>query len=278
MSETTQITPFNSFRNDLSKYEKTMVKLLKETSNVTMEKFMVTVENMVRKNDKLLDADRGSLFASILTAAEFGLEPNTPAGLSWIIPRKNNKLNKVFAEWQIGYQGICNLLYRHPRIKKIISELVFTGDVFERAMGDDMNWHFKFEPGPDGERGSRRAVFAVIHLDVGEPLFTYLSAGEINEIKAKSQSPQNYEVSNDPQGWMWKKAAVKQCSKLAPKGSTQAQSAINIDSQIEGGATVILDESGKVILSKPKYKDLSKDKLNIVFGDDGVTEAEVING
>jgi len=278
MTTPTEITPFYQFRTDLSKYESTMVKLLKETSNITMEKFMVTVENMVRKNDKLLEADRGSLFASILTAAEFGLEPNTPAGLSWIIPRRDSRRgNKVFAEWQIGYQGICNLLYRHPKIKKIISEIVFTGDVFERTMGDDMNWHFKFQPGEDNKRGLRRGVFAVIHLDSGEPLFTYLSSGEIEEIKAKSKSPQTYLQANDPQGWMWKKAAVKQCSKLAPKGSTQAQSAINVDSMIEGGATVVLDEAGKVIINKQKYKDVTKDKLNIVFGDDGVTEAEVMN-
>ena len=45
---------------------------------------------------------------------------------------------------------------------------------------------------------------------------------------------------------------------------------------IEAGATVILDEAGKVILTKPKNQGVTKDKLNIVFGDDGVTEAEIV--
>lgn len=272
----TEILPINAFRKDLSKYQETVLKLLKETNNTTVDKFMVTVENMVRKNDKLLECDQSSLFGSILTAAEFGLEPNTPAGLSWIIPRKNTRQNKTFAEWQIGYQGICMLLYRNPRIKKIISEMVYSNDIFRHEMGDDMNWHFQFKPGPDNKRGLRRGVFAVIHLEGSEPLFTYMSEGEINEIKAKSQRPQTYEHANDPQGWMWRKAAVKQCAKLAPKGTALAQNAINIDSMIEGGATVVLDEAGKVIMTKPKSQGVTKDKLNIVFGNDGVDEAQIM--
>ena len=276
MSETpTELTPFYQFRTDLTKYEATVAKLIKETTNMTMEKFMITVENMVRKTPKLLEADQGSLFASILTAAEYGLEPNTPAGLSWIIPRK--KKGTLFAVWQIGYQGVCDLLYRNPRIKKIISEMVYTGDVFERGMGDDMNWHFKFNPGPDGERGQRRGCFAVIHVEGAEPLFSYMSIVEVDEIKAKSEFPSTYDHSNDPQGWMWKKAVVKQCAKLAPKGTTMAQNAINLDSMIEGGATVVLDETGKVILTKPKDKPVSTEKLNIIFGEDGVSEAEIIH-
>ena len=276
-TKTTTVRVFNKFRTDLTKYEKSVLNLLKETNAVTMEKFMVTVENMVRKNDKLLECDRGSLFATILTAAEFGLEPNTPAGLSWIIPYKDGKRGGgLFAQWQIGYQGVCHLLYRNPRVKKIISELVFTNDVFERKMGDDFNWHFKFQPGPDGNRGSRRAVFAVIHLEGTEPLFTYLSAGEMAEIKSKSKNPGLYEPSADPQGWMWKKAAIKQCAKLAPKESAMAQNAINLDSMIDGGATVVLDEAGKVILSKNKGQSVTESKLNIVFGETGVTEAEIV--
>ncbi len=76
---------------------------------------------------------------------------------------------------------------------------------------------------------------------------------------------------------MWKKAAVKQCAKLAPKGASIAQNAINVDSMIESGATVVLDEAGKVILTKPKSEGVSKDKLNIVFGDDSVDEAEIVH-
>jgi recombination protein RecT len=264
-----EIAVFNSFRKTLSKYESSVIKLLGD-NNISPEQFMVTVENAVRKTPALLKCVPESLYGSILTAAQFGLEPNTPAGLSWIIPyKKGNGANApVYAEWQIGYQGIVNLLYRNQRIKKVVSEIVYVNDQFDRWMDDDMEWRFKFKPSPDGQRGVRRGVFAVIHVKDSEPLFTYLSTPEIEEIKAKSKSPQMYDPKNDPQGWMWKKAAVKQCAKLAPKGGPRVQDALNIDSMIEAGASVVLDQDGRVIVEKIKEnRKVDQRKVNMIFGD-----------
>jgi recombination protein RecT len=261
-----QIANFNSFRKDLSKFEKSVSRLLSK-NNVDMDKFMVTVENAIRKTPNLLYCERSSLFASILTAAEFGLEPNTPAGLSWIIPYRDGQRGAVIATWQIGYQGVVDLLYRNPRVKKVVSELVYTGDLFDRWMDSSMDWQFKFKPAPDGQRGERKGVFAIIHLRDTEPIYVYLSMSELDEIKAKSKNPSMYEQANDPQGWMLKKAAVKQAAKLAPKGGGHVQNALNIDSMIEGGASIILDEAGKVILQKVPEKQISRDKVNMIFGE-----------
>jgi recombination protein RecT len=259
------LIPINQFRAELSQFEQSIMRVLKEGAGITPEKFLVTVENMIRKNDKLLQADRPSLFAAILTSAEFGLEPNTPAGLSWIIPRKDSSRGgKLFANWQLGYQGARELLYRHPRVKKVEAELVFRNDVFEYHMKADFNWHFRFQPA-EGDRGERRGCFAVIHIEKAEPIFKYLSAQQISEIKAKSKQPENYLPSNDPEGWMWKKAAIFQAAKTAPK-AVKVQNAISIDSMIEGGAAMILDESGRVLIQKSSDKSVSEEKINIVFG------------
>ena len=273
-----EASPFNLFRRQLTKYDNTIIKLCSEDNGLNKEKFMAVAENAVRRNPKLLQADRSSLFGSILTAAEFGLEPNTPAQHSFLIPYWNADLQLTLVEFQLGYHGIVNLLYRHPRIKKVIAELVYYKDKFRRYMDDTMNWRFEFEPAPDDDRKDRKGVFAVVHLEGAEPAFTYLSAEKIEEIKAKSKSPHTYDPKNDPEGWMWKKAAVRQVSKLIPKGSPAVSNAVNVDSMIEAGATVSLDNNGQVVIHKPKDQGAtSKDKLNIVFGKDEVQDAEVVS-
>jgi hypothetical protein len=82
------LTPAQVFKRELGMYEKTLVKLL-EGNGVSVDKFMMVVDNAVRKVPALLNVDRKTLFASVLTAAEMGLEPNTPMGLSYLIPFKN---------------------------------------------------------------------------------------------------------------------------------------------------------------------------------------------
>ena len=271
-------SPLNIFRAQLSSYENNVVQLLSD-NGMNPDKFMIVVENSIRNIPKLLECDRGSLFGCILTSAEFGLEPNTPAQLSWIIPYYDKKAQKLFAQFQIGYHGIVNLLYRNDRIKKIHCEMVYENDKFDRYMDNTMEWQFRFKPSEDGMRGMRKGVFAIIHLENAEPLFQYMSTQEIGEIQKLSKNPAMYGDAKDPQGWMWKKAVLKQVAKVAPKGgkNNSVSNALNMDSMIEGGATVTLDDTGKVTVHKQKERNIEKDKLNIVFGSAEAQEAEVID-
>jgi len=267
----------NIFRKDFSHYEKTIVKLL-SNNGVRAEKFMTVVENSIRQIPKLLDCERPSLFASILTAAEYGLEPNTPAQLSWIIPYRDNHSGVTYAQFQLGYHGVVDLLYRNERIKKIVTELVYENDIFERYMDDSLDWKFRYVP-KETDRGARRGVFCVIHIHGADPLFKYMSKDEIMEIKSKSKSPSTYDEKNDPQGWMWKKAVLKQNAKMAPKNYTNnvVANALNTDSMLEGGATITLDEKGQVKFEKRKNRSIKKEKLNIVFGSPEAQDAEIVD-
>ena len=269
-----KVDDFKVFRAQLTKYDEKLVKILSEENQINKDKFMIVAENAVRRNPKLLEADRSSLFAAILTAAEFGLEPNTPAGLSYMIPYFNKDFQRDIVEFQIGYHGFTNLMFRHPRVKKITTELVYYKDKFRRWMDDTMNWRFEFEPAPDDERVDRKGAFAIVHLEGADPAFLYLSAQKIEEIKAKSKSPHVYDPKNDPEGWMWKKATIRQIAKTIPKGTPALGNAINVDSMIESGAMITLDSQGQTIIHKPKEKGrTSKDKLNKIFGDN-IPEAE----
>jgi len=275
-TQTSKKTPANLtaaqiFKRDLNKYESVVAKLLGE--KMSAEKFISIVDNAVRKTPKLLDCDRASLFGAILTSAEMALEPNTPAGLSYIIPYKNQ------AQFQIGYHGVINLLYRSSKIEKIISEMVYENDEFDRYMDDSMNWRFKFRPAT-GNRGKEVGAFAIVHLRDTTPEFKYMSITELEEIKKKSQSPQTYDKENDPQRWMYRKAVIKQIAKLLPKGddTVAITNALNLDSMLEGGATVTMETDGKITINKSEnnYNEVSEDKLHKYFGKNA-TDAEVVN-
>ena len=269
-------TDIQVFRSQLTNYEKLIQKMITEDTGLNKDKFMSVAENAVRKNPKLLEADRATLFGAILTSAELGLEPNTPAQLSYMIPYWNNDRGVTEVEFQIGYHGFTTLMYRHPRVKKIIAELVYKQDTFRRWIDDTMNWRFEFVPAEDGMRGERKGVFAVVHLEGTDPLFLYMGSDKIMEIKAMSKRPQTYDISNDPEGWMWKKAAIRQIAKLTPKGNAVLSNAVNIDGMMEAGASITVDQSGQVLITKQTKDKTSSEKLKIVFGDDSIEEAVIV--
>lgn len=268
--------PFIKFIGELGKYEKRVVKLLK-SHDVDYDHFMVVAENMVRNNPKLLNCNRGSLFGSILTAAEIGLVPNTPEQLSYVIPYFDKERQESFANFQVGYFGYVKMMYRNNRILKIMSEIVYENDQFDRYIGDDMNWHFIFKPASK-DRGARKGVFGVIHIKDAEPVFKYLDVKEIEEIRSFSKRKATYDPKNDPQGWMWKKATIRQMAKLVPKGESLGN-AVNIDGMIEAGGVITLDDSGNVRVEKPKEKKTSVDdsKLKTIFGDPSVQDVDIID-
>jgi recombination protein RecT len=52
----------------------------------------------LRTTPKLAQCTPDSFLASIMTLAQLGLEPNTPLGQAYLIPRKNNKRGGVMED------------------------------------------------------------------------------------------------------------------------------------------------------------------------------------
>lgn len=165
--------------------DQTAVSKKKETTNIyeMMEKLKpqmeralpkhVTAERMarmaltaVRSNIKLQQAEAVSLLGSIMTAAQLGLEPNTPLGQCYIIPY-NNK-GKMQAQFQMGYKGLVELAYRSGQYRQISAEKVDAADNFSYSYGLNPNLHHvpaaKFS-------GTVVYYYAVYHLANGGHAF-----------------------------------------------------------------------------------------------------------
>ena len=89
-------------------------------------------------------------------------------------------------------------------------------------------------------------------------------------LKKKSKSPQTYAETNDPMGWMWKKAAIRQAGKLV-KGSRKLDKALAFDAALDGGKRIRLnDEATEAeLIEEPEFEvNAPSEQAGKLFNDD----------
>lgn len=152
----------------------------------------------VRVNPKLQLCTQESLLAGVMTAAQLGLEPNTPLQQAFLIPFNNSI--KVGNEWkkrmevqfQLGYQGVLDLAYRTAQYKDIYAEGVYEKDHFKYCLG--LNRDLIHEPYEDEDRGELTHVYAVYHTKNGGYDFKVWTVARVR--KHAKQFSQSYEKKN----------------------------------------------------------------------------------
>lgn len=250
-----QLTPIQRFQQNIEQYEQNVLPNLLKKHNIDVAQFKQIVLSEIKKNPKLLEAfvtNPASMFSSILTGAEIGLIPSDTLGEFYLIPRKID--GKPMVTPLIGYKGLVNILLRSGEITKIHTECVYEGEEFTPIYGLEPNIIHK--PNFDLPRTSDRIkfVYAVAKMKNGEYQFAVLSRTDINNIKALSRYDNElyFNDKKDPNKWMVRKVALVQLSKMLPK-DYYGKKAVEIDSNLEGGATIAWDEEQKqVVILKEK--------------------------
>lgn len=210
--------------------------------------FLQVVSSEFKKNRRLQDAflqNPQSLFASILSGAEIGLIPSELLGEFYLIPRKID--NKETITPLIGYKGLVKILMRSGHVTRIHAECVYEGDKFSVEYG--LEPRIAHEPNLDVEKSSQKLkfVYVVAKLRGGDYQFVVLSKADILKIKSMSRYNNDLYLNDakDPQMWMVKKTALIQLAKLLPK-DYYGTKAVELDSRIEGGAVLSLDDDNQV--------------------------------
>ena len=237
-------TLIKSFTEQISKYEKNNLTELLATHNITPAQFKNIVINEVKKSKQMQDAfvsNPASLFASILLCAELGLHPSNEIGEFYFIPF-GKKITPI-----LGYKGIINLMLRGEQIHSLWSEVVYEGDEFEYELGLEPKLHHL--PNLDKRTQNIKYVYAVAKLNNGEKMFKVMSKKEIMDIvkMSKVQNPLYTKSEKDPQGWMFKKAVIKQLAKTLPK-DYYGKKGVSMDDKIEGGSYLQLDDEGNIMV------------------------------
>lgn len=225
---TNKITKQDNGGKTIKAYVKSMESGIKVAlpSVMTPERFTRMVLTALSSTPELNECTPQSFLGAMMSAAQLGLEPNTPLGQAYLIPYWNTKKGTREAQFQIGYKGLIDLAYRSGEVELVQAQCVYSNDTFECRFGLEP----KLDHCPaEGERGELVKVYALFKTKSGGFGFDVMSVDEIRE-HAKKYS-QSYSKSYSP--WktnfeeMAKKTVLKKCLKYAPLKSDFARGIVS---------------------------------------------------
>lgn len=182
-------------------------------SVLTPERFTRIVTSALSATPKLAETTPQSFLGAMMTAAQLGLEPNTPLGQAYLLPYKNKGV--LECQFQLGYKGLIDLAYRSGEVSIIQAHEVCENDEFSYEFGLDPKLQHK--PATH-ERGEVYCYYAMFRTKDGGFGFEVMSKEAI-QVHAQKYS-QSYGSDFSP--WksnfdeMAKKTVLKRVLKYAP--------------------------------------------------------------
>jgi recombination protein RecT len=202
--------PIDLIRTQL--YLPTMQAQLKSAlpPHVTVDKFLRVAMTALQQNPGLLNMDRGSLFAAVVSSAQLGLLPDAQLGEAYFVPFKG-KVTLV-----PGYRGLIKLA-RQGDIGFVEAEIFCANDKTLYVLGD--NSHFESMVSWQ-DRGAMVGVYALAkYRDGGIAARVVMTKAQVDAIRAKSQAA-NGPAWTDNYEEMAKKTALRRLAKLLPMATT----------------------------------------------------------
>lgn len=214
----------------------------------------LSVDRMIRvaltaanKTPGLLDCTAHSLIASIITAAQLGLLPDSILGECYLIPFNNTKKKIKECQIIIGYRGLCTLAMRSGMVKSVQARAVYLansrtpegeeGDLFQWELGLDEK--LKHIPGSLKDEAYITHFYAIVKFTNGGHVLDVMTREQVNKIRDESE---NYRTAQFKESTIWAKyfgemgckTVLRRMMKYVPL-SPEIQSAIGIDEQGDYG-------------------------------------------
>jgi len=183
--------------------------------NITPDRFTRVVLNAISTNAELMRCEPMSFLGAMMSAAQLGLEPNTPLGQAYLIPYKGK------ATFQLGYKGLLDLAHRAGT--HVSAQTVYERDEFRYELG--LHPDLVHIPAK-GDRGEPVAYYAT--WSNGESFgFEVMTIDEIKQHRDRySQARSGPWVTSFDE--MAKKTVLKKALKYAPL-TIEAQKAVSMD-------------------------------------------------
>ncbi len=231
-------------------------------SVITPERFTRMVLSAISVNPKLGSCTPASFLGAMMSAAQLGLEPNTPLGQAYILPYQNK--GTLEAQFQLGYKGLIDLAYRSGEVEVVQAHIVYENDTFECEYGlEPKLTHIP----ADSNRGNAIKVYAMFKTKSGGYGFEVASMDDIKE-HAKKYS-KSYGSSYSP--WatsfeeMAKKTVLKSCLKYAPLKSDFVKAVVQ-DESIKYEVAEDMYEVPNEVIYEANYTEVDADTGEIVEG------------
>lgn len=185
-------------------------------SVITPERFTRMTLSAISVNPKLAGCTPKSFLGAMMSAAQLGLEPNTPLGQAYLLPYKNKGVDEV--QFQIGYKGLIDLAYRSGEVELVQAQIVYANDTFECEYG--LTPKLRHVPA-DHDRGEAVKVYAMFKTKSGGYGFEVMSMDDVREHAKKYSKAYGSTYSPWSTNFeeMAKKTVLKKVLKYAPMKS-----------------------------------------------------------
>jgi recombination protein RecT len=214
--------------------------------HLSADRLVRVVVIVLQANPALLDCERASLYRSVMTCAQLGLEPDGVLGQAWLVPSRG-KVQLV-----PGYRGFIALARNSGLIVSINAQAVHRNDHFEYAYG--LNERLEHVPAA-GPRGEITHFYAYVKFQDGGHHFDVLSRDEVDAIRDRSEGYQAYRAGKaEDSAWvtgyaeMGKKTVIRRIAKYLPLSVQKAAALADLH---DAGKHAGLDDLGELVVDVP---------------------------
>ena len=229
-------------------------------SVITAERFSRMVLSAISTNPQLGSCTPQSFLGAMMSAAQLGLEPNTPLGQAYILPYKNK--GTLEAQFQLGYKGLIDLAYRSGEVELVQAHVVYENDKFECEYGLDAKLvHIP----ADKDRGNAVKVYAMFKTKSGGYGYEVMSMDDIREHAKKYSKAysSNYSPWATNFEEMAKKTVLKKCLKYAPLKSDFVRGVVQ-DGTIKNEISEDMYDVPTVVIDDAEYTVVDEETGEIV--------------
>ena len=191
--------------------------------HVTPDRMSRVALTALRTTPKLAECSPASFLGSVISAAQLGLEPNTPLGHCYLIPRRNR--GQMECTLMVGYQGMLDLARRSGMVSRIYAFVVREGDDFRYQLGLSPDVHHV--PAEGNEDAPITHAYAVARLKEGDDVFVVLPRGLIEKRRKRGASGRGVKTPWDTDyEAMATKTAIRALFRYLPKSSEMARAEV----------------------------------------------------
>ncbi len=160
--------------------------------------FVAAVQADAIRQPKLAEAILSApdtLMDCLSVCAASGLLPGSAHGQFYLIPRWSGKRSRTECTFIVGYKGMCDIAYRHPRVFSVRSEVAFIGEEFSYDPSTSTIRHVWNGDVPREKLEDIQAVYAQVELSTpsgqhagGRPLVCVMTQKQILAARARSET------------------------------------------------------------------------------------------
>lgn len=230
--ETKALAPIDELKGSLSKMSDQFKLAL--PPHIPVERFVRVMQTAISQNPDLIAADRTSLFAAAMKAAQEGLLPDGKE--SAIVTFNVNVGTKQAPKWIKKAQfmpmiaGILKKVRNSGELAMITSNVIYKNDEFKYWVDQDGE-HLIHTPLLFGERGEKIGVHAFAKTKDGAVYIEVLRASQVEDIKNVSKSKDSGPWASAFEDEMWRKSALRRLAKRLPM-STDIEMVIRSDDEL----------------------------------------------